>query len=93
MSFLKKIQNSNEATKKHWLVVSSAISIIIVLVLWLVYINWTISLVNNNNQKQELEPNFWQIFKTGLIVISESIWNNFKLFISKITGERVIVIE
>ena len=91
--FIGKIQNSDEATKKRWLIVSSAIAMVLVISLWLVYINWTIKSVGDNIEKQNLEPGFWQIFKTGLNMISESIWNGIKNIVSKITGERTITIE
>ena len=91
--FIKKIQHSDEATKKRWLIVSSAIAMILVISLWLVYINWTIKAVGDNVEKQELEPGFWQIFKTGLKVAGESAWDNIKNIVSKITGERIITIE
>ena len=60
---LGNIQNSDEATKKRWLIVSSAIAMVLVISLWLVYINWTIKSVGDNIEKQNLEPGFWQIFK------------------------------
>lgn len=91
--FIGKIQHSDEATKKRWLIVSSAIAMILVISLWLVYINWTIKSVGDNVEKQNLEPGFWQIFKTGLNITSESIWNGIKNSVSKITGERMITIE
>lgn len=91
--YLKKIQNSDEATKKRWLIVSSAIAMVLVISLWLVYINWTIKSVGDNVEKQNLEPGFWQIFKTGLKVAGESAWDGVKNSVSKITGERIITIE
>ncbi len=91
--FIKKIQNSDENIKKKWLIVSSTISIILVIGLWLVYMNWTLNLPDKTVQKQESETGFWQIFKTGLNVVGESIWNNIKNFAQKITGEKTIIIE
>lgn len=90
---LNGIQNSNETAKKRWLIVSSAIAMILVISLWLIYINWTIKSVGDNLEKQSSEPGFWQIFKTGLKIAGESAWNGIKNIISKITGERIIIIE
>lgn len=90
---VKKIQNSDEATKKRWLIASSAIAMVLIISLWLVYINWTIKSVGDDSEKQELEIGFWQIFKTGLKVVGELIWNGIKNFVSRITGERMITIE
>ena len=91
--FIGKIQSSNEATKKYWLIVSSAIAMVLIISLWLIYINWTIKSVGDNIEKQDSEPGFWQIFETGLRVAGESVWNNIKNIASKITKERIITIE
>ncbi len=91
--FIKKIQNSDENIKKRWLIASSAITMVLVIGLWLIYMNWSINSFNENAQKQKSETGFWQIFKTGLDVVGESIWNNVKNFAQKITGEKTIVIE
>lgn len=91
--YLSKIQNSDEATKKRWLIASSAVAMILVIGLWLIYINWTIKSIGDNIEKQNAEPGFWQIFKTGLKVVCKSAWNNIENIVSKITAERVITIE
>lgn len=90
---IEKIQDSDEAAKKRWLIASSAVTMILVISLWLVYINNTIQPVNNVIEKQESEIGFWQIFKNGLNIVGESIWDGVKSFISKITSERTITIE
>jgi len=90
---LQRIQNSDETTKKRWLIGASAISMILVISLWLVYMKFSFESLANTNQNNESSIGFWQIFKTGLKVTSASIWHEIKNFISKIIGERTITIE
>jgi uncharacterized oligopeptide transporter (OPT) family protein len=90
---LNNIQNSDESVKKRWLIASSALAMILVIGLWLVYMNWALNSFDKTAQKQESETGFWQIFKTGLNVVGESVWSNIKSFVQKITGERTIEIQ
>jgi uncharacterized Rmd1/YagE family protein len=92
-TFLQKIQNSDEATKKRWLIGATAISMILVIGLWLVYIQSTVKSIGNNIGDQESTVGFWQIFKNGLVVIFNSVKENIKIIISEITKSRTITIE
>lgn len=89
---LEKIQNSDETTKKRWLIGVTAFSMILIIAFWLVYINWIIN-INITSENHESSIESWQIFKTGLFVAINSIKENIKDFISKISNERTIIIE
>ena len=91
--FLQKIQNSDEATKKRWLIGATAISMILVIGLWLVYIQSTVKSIGNNIEDQESTVGFWQIFKNGLVVVFNSVKENIKIIISEITKSRTITVE
>lgn len=91
--FLQKIQNSDEATKKRWLIGATAISMILVIGLWLVYIQSTVKSIGNNIEDQESTVGFWQIFKNGSVVVFNSIKENIKIIISEITKSRTITVE
>ncbi|NCO15186.1 hypothetical protein COW77_00195 [Candidatus Wolfebacteria bacterium CG18_big_fil_WC_8_21_14_2_50_39_7] len=91
--FLQKIQNSDEATKKRWLIGATAISMILVIGLWLVYIQSTVKSIGNNIENQESTVGFWQIFKNGLVVVFNSVKENIKIIISEITKSRTITVE
>jgi len=41
--FINRIQNSGEETRKVWMFVSSAITMAVVVALWLIYLNFTIA--------------------------------------------------
>ncbi len=89
---LEKIQNSDETTKKRWLIGVTAFSMILIIAFWLVYINWIIN-INITSENHESSIESWQIFKTGLFVAINSIKESIKDFISKISNERTIIIE
>ena len=91
--FLQKIQNSDEATKKRWLIGATAISMILVIGLWLVYIQSTVKSIGNNIENQESTVGFWQIFKNGLVVVFNLVKENIKIIISEITKSRTITVE
>jgi len=90
---LQKIQNSDEATKKRWLIGAAAVSMILVISLWLVYIQSTVKSIGDNIKDQESTIGFWQIFKNGLVIAFDSIKENIKVIISEITKSRTITIE
>ncbi len=91
--FLQKIQNSDENIKKRWLIGATAISMVLVISLWLVYVQSTVKSISNNIKDQESTIGFWQIFKNGLVVIFNSVKENIKIIISEITKSRTITIE
>jgi len=90
---LADIQNSDEATKKHWLIGVSAASMVLVIGLWLAYIKLTFKFSDINIENQEPVVGFWQIFKNGLMIIIQFIKENIKNFILEITRSRTIIIE
>lgn len=90
---LEKIQNSDETTKKRWFIGTTAVAMILVVGLWLIYINSTINSLNSNSQNQGPTTEFWPILKTGLIVVGRSIKEGVKTIISEITRGRTITIE
>jgi len=93
---LKQIQESNEATKKKWLIIMTAVAIIIIISLWLVYINYSIKSVNNESiavEAEKLETDFLEVFKKGLIVVGNSTKEKIKNWGYKIMGGETINLE
>lgn len=101
--FIEKIQNSNEATKKRWLIGASAVSMVFIITLWLVYIGFIIKPIDGEKTSTSTDE-FWPVFKNGLIIARAEIgrlitqlWNLFlvqtKNIISIITNERTITFE
>ncbi len=78
-AFIQKIQNSDEGTKKFWLVVFSAVSMTAVIGLWLVYVNVTIpslaplAQAENKIEKKAEAPGFFSIFAAGVKIIYDKV--------------------
>lgn len=89
---LQQVQKSDERTKKYWIVILSGISMTIVVAVWFVYLNSTIKRVEEESTKQ-LETTFWQVFRTGLEIVGNSIKEKSADLIYKIIGERMIEIK
>ena len=89
---LKEIQTSDQKTKRRWLVIMTALVMVIVISLWLVYLN---QIVRPSPQESlpDTSAGNWQIFKNGLRVAFESIRDGLSGLISKITGSRTITFE
>jgi len=105
MSFLKNklhnIQNSGDDEKKKWLVILSGISMVIVILAWIFYMNNFVMKATplQADEKVEMDIGFWQVFKTGLSVIenrsSEKIKTGFNYMLDKIPmfGKNSVTIE
>lgn len=101
--FIGKIQNSDEAIKKRWLIGASAASMIIVIAAWLFYISFVIKPIGSP-ESPSADGQFWPIFKNGLVIVgaelknlSGRVWditkNQIKNLISIIMTERTITFE
>ena len=90
---LEKIQNSSESVKRRWLVGATIISMIVIISLWLAYINNPSIQTNKEGKEEEQVGGFWQVFKTGAGVISGSIKNNADDLISKLKSDRTVNID
>lgn len=91
-NFIEKIQNSEDNVKKRWLVILSGLSMVIIIAIWLIYLNNIMEKVGEKQSRQS-GTTFWQIFKTGLQITENSIKGKSLDLIYKITGEKTIIIE
>lgn len=65
-----RLKNLPDATKYRLLIALSGVSIALIILLWVVYLNWTLqSPVNESTPVRETSA----IFKTGIQVIKEKI--------------------
>ena len=79
MDFLKKLQTSDDAVKRRWLIGSSAVMMIFVIAIWLSYFN---TLVQTNPSAPTDETtqglSFWQTFKGGFGIVSHDIGDKIR---------------
>lgn len=86
--FVKKVQNSDETTKKLWVLVCSAISMMLVVSLWMAYSNITIARIPGPTSNKQLtttqkqltdnqngieKPGFFAIFTAGTKIIFDAL--------------------
>ncbi|MEK7553640.1 MAG: hypothetical protein AAB504_03105 [Patescibacteria group bacterium] len=90
---LKQIQESDEQTKKRWLILMSIVSMAVIVAVWLFFLNSPIG--ENKAEKIEAseETSFWQVFKVGLSSVSGSGWNEIKNLYSQAIGKMFIEVE
>lgn len=71
-NFFLELQQSDENTKKRWLVILTSGSMLAVILLWAVYLNFTIEDLNAPSKKSN-EAGFLKTSQVGLRVISREI--------------------
>jgi hypothetical protein len=91
-SFISRIQESDENTKKKWLIILSSISSVIVIGLWAVYLNFTTASITAVNPMQEKKPGFFKVFFTGASVVGDKattgLANSYVYFSDKTKSEN-----
>lgn len=73
-SFIKELRNSGEARKKRFLIGGSAITMCLVVVLWVIYLNFSLETIVGG-RAEELARNdsngFWPTMKRGTAILYE----------------------
>ena len=89
-NFFMELRQSGEDTKKRWLFILSGSSMLIVLVLWVFYINLTVQSLQKENANPQNNAGVFSIFKNGVIVLSKEsglklskLADYFEAFLSK----------
>jgi hypothetical protein len=89
---LEKIRESDEETKKKWVVGASAVSMAIVIAFWLILSSSIVKSVDetaNNNKNSD----FWFIMKNGIGIAYESILKEISNITKKLNSANSITIE
>ena len=96
-AFIQRIQQSDETTKRFWLVVFSAVTMVVVVGLWAVYAKITLptttpipdvsAQIENTDAKA---PGFFSIFAAGLKIIYDKVQS---LVSAQVAAKHDIVIE
>lgn len=80
-NFIKKLQRSDDKTKKRWLVVSSAISMVIIFFLWLAYLN---AVVMPETKQEKATATTIKISEGGQ---KKSFFRTFSIGLKTVTGD------
>ena len=75
--FLRELQRADRHRKKRWLIGTTTVSMIIVIILWFFYINFTnlpsiTQPINNNDDNNIEKSSFFETFKIGLQQINQT---------------------
>ncbi|MDI6717912.1 MAG: hypothetical protein QMD86_02645 [Patescibacteria group bacterium] len=90
--YLEKIRYSENEKKKPWLIGLSVAAMVLIIFIWIVYMNaFVIKDANNQNQIEKTDVEFWTIFKTGLGIAKDNVLNKIKSVVSDIF-EKISVI-
>ena len=92
--FIARVQNSEERTKRRWMILFSVAAVMAIIAFWIFFTIpvFQISSVSSSVAVAD-EPGFWQILKNGIFVVFDSTFENFKSIFSRITEEKTIIIE
>ena len=88
MNFLKRLQESDENVKRRWLIVSSAVIMILIVFIWLNYFNTLIQQASSPVDQAEYGLTFWQTFKSGLGIVSQGIAIKIKSWFEVLRSPR-----
>jgi hypothetical protein len=66
---LEKLQSADESAKKRWLVVLSAIAMLIIVVVWAKYFALITQPAGNIGRENAEGISFWETMKTGVSVL------------------------
>ena len=94
LKFISELQQLDENSKKRWLWGLTAVSVIVILFLWALYLNATVVAVNDPNPHPQISS--LDIFKTGLNVIGGKVEyglaNSYVFFHEKISEGNTFTI-
>lgn len=77
-NFIKNLQDSDDLTKKKWLVIFTAFTMVVVLAFWSVYFSYRIKDVNAL-EAQSASPSFSEVFNAGLKILGADVLSKFKI--------------
>lgn len=86
---LERVRDSDQRTKKKYVVVFSAVAMVIVVAFWIIYINTIIQPAESPSR----ESKFWPVFKNGLRITYYSLKNKLNEFSLGSLGGKSITIE
>mgnify|MGYP001568763818 CR=1 FL=1 len=83
---LQKLRKRNDVQKKRWVVAVSSISLIVILMLWIVYLNLSLpsfkdkTVTREEHPQKTTEGGFFTTFRNGFAALSEGVQNSLKNF-------------
>ena len=98
--FFEKMRNADRRHKKKILIVATTITMIVIILAWILYMNAFVFVSSTEQTTTEARIDFWPTLVTGFEVTAGKIGNQFKnIFLNifsrlpKFGGENNIVIQ
>lgn len=98
INFIRKLQQAEEAVRRRWLYLGTAVSVVLVVGLWLGYLGLTVPALQSAAGLPVKEPaSFWSTLGAGLQEIKEQtregLANSFFYFDRQLRQPRVLEIS
>jgi len=97
MNFLDKIRNSDDSTKKVWLILATSVAMVFVVYIWVVYFNTLLVSVNAPLQADEVaksdEFGFFDTIKSGAATVYEFLADQVSGIFGEIKKPKEYIIE
>ncbi|AKM77966.1 MAG: hypothetical protein UX49_C0017G0002 [Candidatus Wolfebacteria bacterium GW2011_GWC2_46_275] len=92
---IHRIRQSDQQTKRKWLILLSSITILLIVSLWVIYMRAVVFTGSDKNAKEDVRIGFWPVFKNGLTITGSSLGKAFDNIISDMPaiGRRTTTIE
>lgn len=92
---INRIRQSDQSTKRKWLIGLSSSAILIIIALWIIYMRAFVFTGSDQNSKEDVRIGFWPVFKQGLTITGSSVRHAFNNIVSDMPamGRRTTTIE
>lgn len=89
------IRQSDHKTKLKWLISLSAVTTIIIVTIWVMYMRTFVFTGSDPASKEDMSVGFWPVFKNGLTITRSSIGRAFDHLFTEIPtfGRNTTIIE
>jgi hypothetical protein len=92
--FIKKLQESDEATKRRWLIASTVIVMVIVIFVWFKYFNAIIQFGGGSASAAEApHASFWETMGRGVANVAGAIMNGIRRLGGILAAPRTYIIR
>lgn len=97
MKFLERLQNADEDRKERWLIISSIIAGVIVIILWVKYFVTIANIGSAGEPAVAAEGTrgfgFSETMRSGMRIIAEGVWQKIRSFSEALQTPREYIVK
>lgn len=92
---LTRIRQSDQKTKRRWLIGLTGGTIIIIIAIWILYMRAFVFVSTDPLAQEDVRIGFWPVFKNGLTITGSSIRHTFDTILSEMPelGRKTTTIQ